>query len=105
MLAAGVLLGATLLAGAPAAAIDSSGGQLASEVPAAGTPQVLDGQVDSVVQVGDTMVLGGTFTQARNDSDNNILNRQSLLAFDAGTRQRPFGKRRPSERRTSHPPR
>jgi PKD domain len=67
--------------------VDSPGGQLASVVPASGTPQVLDGEVDSVQQVGNTMILGGTFTQARNDADTTILARHSLLAFDATTRR------------------
>jgi hypothetical protein len=81
------LLGALVLAGAPAHAADSGPGQLASVVPVAGTPHVLDGRVYSVEQVGTTMVLGGTFTSARNDSDTASLSRTYLLAFDTVTKK------------------
>ena len=65
---------------------DTPAGQLVSEVAAPGTPHVLDGRVYSVSQVGNTMFLGGTFTQARNDSgDTSTLVRNGLLAFDATT--------------------
>lgn len=68
---------------APASAEDIPAGKLVSEVPANGTPHVLDGRVYSVVKVGNTMVLGGTFTSARNNSSTTAITRSRLLAFDA----------------------
>jgi hypothetical protein len=71
---------------APPAAADTPGGQLVSEVPARGTPHVLDGRVYAIAQVGDRILLGGTFTAARNDSgDTSVVVRHGLLAFDAAT--------------------
>lgn len=67
----------------PASAEDVPAGQIVSELPANGTPHVLDGRVYSVVKVGNTMVLGGTFTSARNNSSNTPIARSRLLAFDA----------------------
>lgn len=59
---------------------------LVSERPAGLTPQVLDGSVDTVVQVGSRIMLGGTFTQAQDNAPGSpILKRQGLLAFDATT--------------------
>lgn len=50
------------------------------------TPHVLDGQVNAVQQVGDTMVVGGTFTQQKEADPTAIARSQSFLfAFDATT--------------------
>lgn len=83
---------ATTVASVPAPALaDSPGGTLVSEVAASGTPHVLDGRVFAVAQVGDTMLLGGTFSQARdNAGDTAVKTRNRLLAFDRET-----GKLRP----------
>ncbi len=67
--------------------VGSPPGTLVSERPAAGTPQVLDGRVNSVVQVGNLIVLGGTFSTARNDGSQTQLSRPRVLAFDATTGQ------------------
>ena len=74
-------------AGPPSTAAADPAGRLVSEVAAPGTPHVLDGQVRSVVQVGNTVILGGTFTKARNDGSADIVTRNRLLAFDATTGQ------------------
>ncbi|MGC3994504.1 MAG: PKD domain-containing protein [Propionicimonas sp.] len=70
---------------APASAITQPAGQLPSDDPAAFTPHVLDGSVYSVVQVGNTMILGGDFSQVRNNSNTTVLTRNRLVAFDATT--------------------
>ena len=71
----------------PASAVVQPGGQLVGDVAASRTPHVLDGEVFSVAQVGSQMVLGGTFTKARNDGATAELGRASLLAFDATSGQ------------------
>ncbi|MBM7518328.1 hypothetical protein [Nocardioides nitrophenolicus] len=68
-----------------AVAGSESGGVLVGEQPVAGTPQVLDGEVFAIAQVGGTIVLGGSFTRARDDGSDVELPRRGLLAFDAAT--------------------
>src|SRR4051794_17816507 len=70
------------------ASADSYGpGSLVKDVPVAGTPHVLDGRVSSVAQVGNTMILGGTFTQVRNNDSTTVIARSRLVAFDITTKQ------------------
>src|SRR6478752_4055059 len=70
------------------ASADSYGpGSLVKDVPVAGTPQVLDGRVSSIAQVGNTMILGGTFTQVRNNDSTTVIARSRLVAFDMTTKQ------------------
>ncbi|MEO9326139.1 hypothetical protein ABFT23_21795 [Nocardioides sp. C4-1] len=64
---------------------DAPGGRLVATVAAPRTPQVLDGRVYSVTQVGRTVVLGGSFTRVREDRSNRRFVRRGLVAFDAVT--------------------
>lgn len=59
----GVLAGAGLLTAVPGAVASSAHSTVASAVPREGTPQVLDGTVFAIAQVGDTMIVGGSFTR------------------------------------------
>lgn len=56
-----------------------------SDVPAAWTPAVLNGKVLSITQVGNTMVVGGSFTSVSQTFGGTVLDRQRILAFDATT--------------------
>ncbi|MDN4161710.1 PKD domain containing protein [Nocardioides abyssi] len=75
----------TTVLGVPAASADGLGDRTVAEQPATGTPQVLDGRVYAVVQVGGTIVLGGTFSRVRDAGTGPVLRRRGLLAFDATT--------------------
>lgn len=83
-----VLLGASLAWNTPRGHAEPEG-RLASETPATWTPHVLGGpdtatpksRVNAITKVGDTIVLGGTFTQVRQDGA--VRQRNRLLAFDA----------------------
>lgn len=70
--------------GAPVAAAQARHSQIVSARPASWTPHVLDGQVNSIAQVGDLVVLGGTFTRAQN-AGGAAGGRARLLAFNAKT--------------------
>jgi hypothetical protein len=71
-----------LIAGTADAA-QTAQNRIVSAGPAAYTPHVLDGQVDSIAQVGGLIVLGGTFTRVRNASGSTQYVRQHVLAFNA----------------------
>ena len=63
VLAFALSLGMAVAAPAVAATSGPTGhSQIPSAVPSAITPAVNDGYVDAIVQVGTTMVIGGTFT-------------------------------------------
>lgn len=60
--------------------------QLASTNPQNDTPRVLDGRVQAISRIGDTVVVGGTFTQVQEAAPNSpVLLRTGLFAFDANT--------------------
>ncbi|TWD83283.1 PKD domain-containing protein [Kribbella amoyensis] len=59
--------------------------RVVSDDPANFTPNVLDGSVKSIVQVGNTILIGGVFTQIQAASGGPILARRNLAAFDATT--------------------
>jgi len=60
--------------------------ELASANPDNWTPRVLDGEVQAIVRVGNTMIVGGNFTTVREaDPAAPNLTRTGLFAFDATT--------------------
>lgn len=61
--------------------------QIVNDNPANNTPHALDGEVDSIAQVGNLIVMGGNFTQVQNASGGATLNRRSIFAFDKDTGQ------------------
>lgn len=79
-----VVAGLALPVGAAAAAPADT--QLASDDPQNFTPRVLDGQVRAIVRIGDTVVVGGSFTKVRESAANSPeLPRTGLFAFNATT--------------------
>ncbi|MGN6379616.1 MAG: hypothetical protein ACTHNU_11745 [Gaiellales bacterium] len=72
------------LVAAPAAGAMPAQSVVVSPTPASWTPQVLDGIVRAVAQVGNEVVVGGTFTQVKNKSGA-TLTRNEIFAFNAQT--------------------
>ena len=60
-------------------------GKIVSDEPGKNAPNILDGTVYSIAKVGNTIVVGGQFTQAQNYNTSTTLTRRNLLAFDATT--------------------
>jgi hypothetical protein len=68
-----------------ASAVMTAQSTVPSATPAKFTPDVKNGEVDAIGQVGNTIILGGTFTSAANHGSTTALARKSILAFDATT--------------------
>lgn len=84
----GVLLLALLplLGGAPASALQAAQPVTVAGLPSSTTPHVVDGEVYAVAVVGDVVVLGGRFTQARDFAEGSpLVTRNNILAFDRTT--------------------
>src|SRR4051812_38306942 len=81
-------LAVVLVAGVlPPSAVGVAHSTTVSDVQSAKTPQILDGKVTDLAEVGNRIVVTGTFTQVQNVTANggNILNRASVFAFDPTT--------------------
>ncbi len=66
----------------------NDGGVVANAVPAKFTPNIVDGAVESMVQVGSLMVVGGSFTQVTPTAgagSGTTVTRDYLFAFNAST--------------------
>jgi PKD repeat protein len=89
-LAVAVLLVSALLSpalGGVAQAVQVAQPKLVSDTPSAFTPNILDGRVDAIVQIGSTIVLGGQFSQVQEAGSSVVLSRTDILAFNADTGQ------------------
>ena len=83
LLSAAVLVG---LMAQPGAAVNVPQAVVVSSNPADWTPHVLNGKVAAIVQVGNTIVAGGQFTQvASAAAPTTAIARSNIFAFDATT--------------------
>ena len=80
LFAAALLIPAALLGAAPAAA-DTAHPRVVSANPVDFTPHVLDGTVWTIAVVGDTVVVGGSFTQVTNSAKTQTYARRNIFAY------------------------
>lgn len=69
----------------PAGAVQSDQDLVVSADPVDWTPHVLDGTVRAFVQVGNRIIVGGTFATVRNAGTSIDIPRQNVFAYDATT--------------------
>ena len=69
----------------PALAVNAPHAGVVSRNPADWTPHVMNGSVDAIVQVGNKIIAGGTFTTVRQTLSGSDITRNHLFAFDATT--------------------
>jgi hypothetical protein len=69
-----------MLTSVPAGAVQTEHSVVVSPDPVEWTPQILDGQVNAVLEVGDKVVVGGT--QVRRIGFSQVFTRNYLFAFD-----------------------
>jgi hypothetical protein len=74
-----------IFGGSTVGAVNAQQDTVVSAVPGAGTPNVSDGRVFAVTQVGSTMLIGGSFTQATSANGASTYNQPYVLAFEATT--------------------
>lgn len=79
---AGVLLGAP-----SAMSVHMPQDRVVSDDPVDSTPNVKNGAVRGIVQVGDTMVAAGNFSEVKNAGGDVTYARHNIFTFDASTRE------------------
>ena len=77
--------GLALVPSSPSWAVQTPQDRLVSPLPASWTPSAVDGSVRSIVQVGNTVLMGGDFTQVEVAGSTTVLSRPNILAFNATT--------------------
>lgn len=75
----------TLIAPAPSWAAGTAHPTVVNAVPGSNTPDLVDGTVFSLAQVGPRMYAGGSFTQVRNHGQSATIDQPHLVAFDQAT--------------------
>ena len=78
-----VLAGLAMMSGASAVQVAQD--QVVRSTPVGFTPNVLNGNVLAVAEVGNKIILGGSFTQVQNAGSSTTLTRNYLLAFNKTT--------------------
>ena len=78
---------ATVATFTPSTAADAGPSQptLVNAVPSVNTPNVNNGAVHTIVQVGSTIVIGGTFSSVTGHGAGSAVNRPYIAAFDQST--------------------
>lgn len=92
LLLVGLLVACGLGAAFPAQAADTGNaapqpGQIVSDDPASFTPHVMNGEVYTMAQVGNLILVGGRFSTVRNAGSSTDIARRNLFAFNATTGQ------------------
>ncbi len=86
ILAVGTLItGVGAITASPVHGVQIPHDRVVSASPAPFTPNVLNGQVNAIVQVGSTMIIGGAFSQVQAAGSTTTLTRNNILAFNATT--------------------
>lgn len=75
----------SVLLGLPAPAGETRHRAVVSANPVDDTPHVLDGRVKAIAVAGDTVVVGGQFTEVREADSRRVLHRRNIFAFDKAT--------------------
>ena len=78
----GLLVGSFAL---PASAANPEHSVVVSDDPVNNTPHVVDGRVNTIIQVGNKMIVGGSFTEVRQTANGANIARNGVFAFDATT--------------------
>jgi hypothetical protein len=85
LLCAALATGGLALAPTAANAVQATHTTIANVAPYANTPDVQDGHVEEITQVGNKIILGGNFTKVSDHGSTTVLTRNRILAFDATT--------------------
>ncbi len=74
-----------LMAATSATAVNTPHDRVVNPAPAASTPWANDGRVFAIVQVGNTVIAGGSFTSVSGPGGSPTLSRNRIMAFNATT--------------------